>query len=162
MKPTEELAVLTAFKKMCDKRIKELRIDADAEMLNAFEEFDVTERGMFLNGHRVGSQKVQVTTPGFAIFDEREFLDFVTDNGLEEMFQIVPSKEWADYVELGADGMPYLIGSDAVIPGVVWEPARVKCVQILKCNPEDVANALHIQLTDSSLVAGLLGGAVDE
>lgn len=162
MNKSEELAVLTAYKKMCDKRIKELRLDTDAEMLEAFNTSSVTERGLFLNGHRVGSQKVQVTTPTFAIVDEAAFVDFATDNGLEELVQIVPSKNWSDYIELGADNEPYLAGTGAIVPGVVWEPARVKCVQVLKCEPKDVAAALHIQLDGYSVVAGLLGGGADE
>lgn len=158
MNNVEELAVLTALKKMCDKRIKELRTDTDAAMLDAFNSDRTTERGIFLNGQRVGSQKVQTTTPGFTIIDERAFIGFAVDNGLDMLYQLKPSKDWAAYIELGADDEPYFQGTDAVVPGAAWEPARAKCVQVLKCEPEAVAAALHIQLNEGSLVAGLLGG----
>lgn len=155
----KELAYLKALETAVKQRLKELRTDSDADMMRLYNESGVTERAIMADGVRVGMVKVPLSQPRFTIIDEAAFLEFAQDNQLDALIetQVKPADGWQDFAELRADGVVYLVGTGAPLPGVIYEPARPMSPQIRGCKPADVAAALHIQL-DTNSIAGFLGG----
>ena len=142
----------------------EIKADTDAEMMRLYSEHGVTESAIMVDGVRVGMRKIIMTKPAFRIYDEQAFIEFATDNGLDGLTQLIikPADNYAEFLTVGADGLPYLLDSNAVVPGVVFEPARPRCVQVKGCDPETVAAAMHIELQDGRGVFGLLAEGAND
>lgn len=162
MKPTEQLAILTALKKAVDSRIKEVRAVADEEILDAYDDFGVEKIALKLEDQKVGDFIITFTSEGFEITDNDALSEFALDYGLGcYIDQIDDSKYnevisylrefapqyikrkvalydgWEKYIYF-VDGECVYKDSGMVVPGLEHKPRKIKSTMVRGCKPEDV------------------------
>lgn len=167
MRPSEELAVLTALQKLVKKRLDEVRAEADADLRAAFDDDGVTKRALKLGGMRVGDHIVVLTSSQWVVEDRAAFEDFALTYGFAEVVQGIKPEcmsavigilacempeaiaetvkvdpKWEDYVENVA-GTPMFMDSGMAVPGIRFTGQKYKNTQVRGCNPELVAPILH-------------------
>lgn len=167
MRPSEELAVLTALKKAVDDRLKEVRAEADSELLEAYDEDGVTKKALKVGGLKVGDYILNLTKETWEIVDEPAFEDFALTYGFAEEAESIKTAfmhravelmreecpeglessakvdpKWRDYV-YNVDGVPIFMDSGMVVPGVALVPSKPKNTQVRGCKPADVIPRLQ-------------------
>lgn len=158
----EQLAMLTALQKAVKQKLDEVRTEADASMLESYEDDGVVKKALKVGGVKVGDYIVVLTADDWAVTNEAALEDFALCNGLAEtrlsikpecMAAAVKIVEEIDpfllteEVKLAPDWKKYLTNTGGVatfldtnqaVPGVAPAPPRVKCTQVRGCKPEDV------------------------
>lgn len=162
MKPTEQLAVLTALKKAVDDRIKDIREVCNEELLDDYEEDGVLKKALKVGGVKVGDFVVTMSKEGYVITDKEALNEFALDYGfasfyseidpehMDDAISFVSSKH-PDWVKLKIRlsdgwerGITYIDGeccymdSGMIIPGIEYVPPKVKGTMVRGCKPEDV------------------------
>ena len=163
----EKLAVLTAMEKAVKDAIREVRSDANADLLEAYEQMGVEKLALKLNGEKVGDFIVTFNTDTFVITDEDAFLEFAVDYGMATVKQTVPArnmslaitalariippsdldsyletqlvldKDWEKGLTNSAGVVTYL-DSGMPVPGVAVKPRSVKGTMVRDCKPAKV------------------------
>ena len=148
---------------MVKARLDEVRREADADLLNAYDEDGVTKRALKLGGVKVGDHIVVLTSGTWEIEDSEALNDFALDYGfasvkrsikpeylaqvldiltcelpdaIEETVELDP--KWQDYVTNVA-GQAMFMDSGLPVPGVSFVGQQVKHTQVRDCKPETVA-----------------------
>lgn len=185
MNSTEQLAVLTALSKAVKDRMKEVRREADLDLMDAYEGEGYEKKAVKLNGQKVGEHIVTFHKEGYEIADRGAFEEFALDYGmatqrrsispefmesaikvLEQNFEpdvldgaivteTVISSDWDKAMERVGDAVCYM-DSGMVVPGVEYRPKRVKGTMVRGCKPEEVIPALRE--LPGGMEALLLGG----
>ena len=162
LKVNEQLAVLTAIQKAVKAKLDEVRAEADADMLVAFEDDGVTKKALKLGGVKVGDYIVVLASDDFIITDADAFNDFALTYGfanqkmsikpecmeqaikiIEEMDpfllteEVKPDSNWKKLLNNSAGTATYL-DSGVPVSGVMVTGGGVKCTQVRGCKPEDV------------------------
>lgn len=155
--------MLTALQKMVKERLDEVRAEADAELLAAYEDDGVTKKALRLGGVKVGDFVVVMNSGSWAVEDEEAFEDFALSYGFaEEERGVLPewraralevlerelpeaisrtvkvSPKWQGLVR-NVGGVPVYLDSGLEVPGLRFTGQTVKCTQARGCRPEDVA-----------------------
>lgn len=158
----EQLAMLTALQKAVKQKLDEVRTEADASMLESYEDDGVVKKALKVGGVKVGDYIVVLTADDWAVTDEAALEDFALCNGLAEtrlsikpecmaaavkiVEEIDPfllteevrlSSDWKKYLT-NTGGIATFLDTNQAVPGVVPVPPRVKCTQVRGCKPEDV------------------------
>lgn len=186
MNTTEQLAVLTAMEKAVKDRIKEVRKEADASLLDAYDSAGFEKMAVKLNGQKVGEHIITFHSDGFTITDREAFTEFALDYGLmTQKRTIAPdfmesainalqdafdpevldgaiitecelSPDWEKALERAGDAVVFM-DSGLIVPGVEYRPKQVKGTMVRGCKPAEVLPIL------AALPEGveqlLLGGA---
>ena len=171
MNVNEQLAVLTAIKKMVDERIKEVRADVDAEFYQQNEAYGVEKVGLKVAGEKVGEIILTYHKDGFSVTDQDAFEDFALTYGLATVKSIIRPEmvgaaikviegaidpdHWRDFIKeevvlagdweeklTRAGDRVFLADSGLEVPGVAYRPKSVKGTQVRGCKPEQVAPIL--------------------
>lgn len=156
-----EIAQLKALSDAIAARLKELKTDDDAETRELYVMHGVTERAIMIDGQRVGMRKICLTKPAPVVIDAAAFIDCAVTNGLYDLLQPANGLENVLTYNPAEDSFTYA-DTPLVVPGVMLEPSRVKCIQIRGCKLQDVADAMHINLAESPVYALLNGGESHE
>ena len=165
MELNEQLAVITALDKAVAAKKKEVRAEADAEMMAHYEDMGVEKMALRLGGEKVGELGVVMASESYTITDAEAFEEFALCNGLAEVEQriapdmmpsvikalgdyfdsevldeiieerVVPVDGWQKRLHM-VGGIPCL-GSEPV-PGVEYVKPRVKNTVVRGCKPEAV------------------------
>lgn len=185
MNNTEKLAVLTALEKAVKDRMKDVRSEADADLMDAYDENGYEKKAVKLNGQKVGEHIVTFRKEGYEITDRAAFEEFALDYGLAEqrryiapdfmesaikaleaafepevldgaiVTEIVLSGDWELAMERVGDAVCYM-DSNMVVPGVAYRPKEVKGTMLRGCRPEDVVPI--ISALPGGVESLLLGG----
>ena len=172
MNNTERLAVLVAMDKAVKEAMRDVRRDADDDLLEAFEEDGYEKKAVKLNGQKVGEHIVTFKSEGYEITDRAAFEEFALDYGmatqrryispefmesaiaaLENEFdaetldgvivtETVISPDWEKAMERVGDAVCYM-DSNLIVPGVEFRPKTVKGTMVRGCKPEDVIPAMR-------------------
>lgn len=81
LKVNEQLAVLTALQKAVKTKLDEVRAEADADMLDAFDEDGVTKKALKLGGVKASDYIVVLASDDFMITDADAFNGFALTYG---------------------------------------------------------------------------------
>ena len=164
MRPSvnEQLAVLTALQKLVKQRLDAVRAEADAALVGDYDADGVTKKALKLGSAKVGEYLVVLSPASWAVSDPELFEDFALAYGFasarksikpERMHQALAILEREDEslleVEVAVDpgwrklitntaGVPTLLDSGEVVPGIELVPESIKCTQVRGCKPEDV------------------------
>lgn len=158
----ERLAILTALQKAVKEQLDETRAEADASMLESYEEDGVVKKALKVGGVKVGDYLVVLTADDWAVTDETALQEFAMDYGFGKpelsikpecmaaavkliestdpfMLQetVTLNKDWKKLLT-NTGGTATYLDSGEIVPGVVPLPPRVKCTQVRGCKPEDV------------------------
>ncbi len=172
MKPTEQLAILTAIKKAVDERIKHVRTDVDDHLKDAYDDDGIEKIALKVGGIKVGEILVTYQAEGFAITDREAFNGFALDYGLgtikrtirpdmmetcikalESVFEpevlaeavqddVILSKDWEKSMT-PCGGMVAFMDTGVVVPGMVHRPKAPKGTMVRGCKPDDVLPILR-------------------
>lgn len=168
MNTFEQLAVLTAMEKAVKDRIKEVRSEANENLLEAYESMGVEKLALKVGGGtKVGEFIVTFNAEGFEVTDRAAFEDFALDYGLarvnrsirpdmmesciralEGVFsEEVLAEAVEERVELNPDwekaiyniaGVPCYEDSGMPVPGLAVRPKTVKSTMVRGCKPVEV------------------------
>lgn len=158
----EELAVLTALQKAVKARLDDVRAQADASMLDSYEEDGVVKKALKLGGVKIGDYLVVLTADDWAVTNAAALEDFALTYGFaKQELSIKPecmasavkliestdpfmlqetvtlNRDWKNYIT-NTGGTPTFLDSGEIVPGIEALPPRVKCTQVRGCKPEDV------------------------
>lgn len=182
----EKLAVLTAMEKAVKDAIREVRTEANADLLDAYDEMGVEKLALKLDGQKVGDFIVTFNAEGFEITDQEAFEEFALDYGLattkrtipartmsvaiNALARIVPPSDLDDYLETevvldryweraltNSAGVVTYLDSGMPVPGVAVRPRTVKGTMVRECKPEKVL-PIAAGLKDGGINALLLEG----
>lgn len=158
----ERLAMLTALQKAVKAELDATRAEADASMLQSYEDDGVVKKALKVGGVKVGDYIVVLTSGDWRITDEEAFFDFALSYGiaytesvikpgaqvaavriieearpelLDETVRLNP--KWKDFLT-NTGGVATFLDSGEAVPGVEPVLPRVKCTQVRGCAPEDV------------------------
>ncbi len=154
--------MLTALQKAVKAELDATRAEADASMLESYEDDGVVKKALKVGGVKVGDYIVVLTSDDWAVTDAEALQDFALTYGFaSSKFSIKPecmaaavklieatdpfmlaetvtlNKDWKSYVT-NTGGTPTFLDSGEVVPGLEAMPPRVKCTQVRGCKPEDV------------------------
>lgn len=162
MKITEELAILTAFKKAVDDRIKEVRSVANEELRDAYDDMGYEKMALKIDGQKVGDFIISFTKEGYKITDESALNEFALDYGFANIYKTIKEDRFDEAVSFLASmapefialkikrtddwdkGITYIDGeccyldSGMIIPGIEYVPRKPKNTMVKGCNPKDV------------------------
>lgn len=158
----EQLAILTALQKAVKERLDAVRAEADATMLESYEDDGVVKKALKVGGVKVGDYIVVLTTDDWAVTDAEALQDFALAYGFAATkLEIKPecmdaavklieatdpfmlretvtlNKDWKNFIT-NTGGTPTFLDSGELVPGIEALPPRVKCTQVRGCKPEDV------------------------
>ncbi len=158
----EQLAVLTALQKAVKERLDVVRSEADASMLESYEDDGVVKKALKIGGVKVGDYLVVLTSDDWAVTDAEALEDFALTYGfatsklfikpecMDAAVKLIEAadpfmlcetvslnKDWKSYVA-NTGGTPTFLDSGEIVPGIEPLPPRVKCTQVRGCKPEDV------------------------
>ncbi|MEG0758389.1 MAG: hypothetical protein RR505_08260 [Raoultibacter sp.] len=167
MNNMEKLTVLTALEKAVKDEIKEIRIEANVEIMEANEKSGVEKLGLKLGDTKVGEFIVTYNSDGFAVINKELFEEFALEYGLaskslrinpsmeqsaikflessldpEVEERITVSSDWEKAMERGNDCVLYM-DSGMIVPGVEYRPKTIKGTMIRGCKPSDVLPILR-------------------
>ena len=163
----EELAVLTAMEKAVKDRIKSVRVEANASIMDAYEGMGVEKLALKVGEQKVGEFIVTFAKEGFEITDRKAFEEFALDYGMATTRKrIRPDMEQSAirYLESSLDpevfaetveekvtldpdwekgltnvgGLACYMDSGLSVPGVEVKPKAVKGTMVRECKPEKV------------------------
>lgn len=162
MRPTEQLAILTALKKAIDQRIKDVRQVADEELLDAYDDIGVEKLALKVDKQKVGNLIITFSKEGYVIEDQDKLEEFALDYGLADIYTTIDPDKYDEAVSLIASMAPELLtrktvlcddwdkavyfadgecvfqDSGMIIPGIKYQPSKIKNTMVRGCNPEDV------------------------
>jgi hypothetical protein len=158
----EQLAMLTALQKAVKAKLDEIRAEADATMLESYEDDGVVKKALKVGGVKVGDYIVVLTADDWAVTDAEALEDFALTYGfatsklaikpecMDAAVKLIEAtdpfmlcetvslnKDWKNYITNTA-GTPTFLDSGEMVPGIEQMPPRVKCTQVRGCKPEDV------------------------
>lgn len=154
--------MLTALQKAVKAELDATRAEADASMLESYEDDGVVKKALKVGGVKVGDYIVVLTSGDWQVTDADALEDFALTYGFARTeLSIKPecmaaavklieatdpfmlaetvtlSKDWKNYIT-NTGGTPTFLDSGEVVPGLEAMPPRVKCTQVRGCKPEDV------------------------
>lgn len=162
MKPTEQLAILTALKKAVDQRLKEVREVANEELLDAYDDLGAEKIALKVDGQKVGDFTITFTSEGYKVTDQDALNDFALDYGLAYFTPVIDPEQLEEAIMYLNEHRPefvkteiklyqdwdkavyYVDGecvyqdSGMVIPGIEYKPREIKTTMVRGCKPEDV------------------------
>ncbi len=163
----ERLAMLTALQKAVKVELDATRAEADASMLESYENDGVVKKALKVGGVKVGDYIVVLTSGDWAVTDADALEDFALTYGFAKTeLSIKPEcmaaavklieatdpfmlaetvtldKDWKGYVA-NTGGAATFLDSGEIVPGIEPLPPRVKCTQVRGCKPEDVVPLLR-------------------
>lgn len=163
----EQLAMLTALQKAVKEKLDEVRAEADASMLESYEDDGVVKKALKVGGMKVGDYIVVLTADDWAVTDEEALEDFALTYGfatsklaikpecMDAAVKLIEStdpfmlnetvtlsKDWKKLLT-NTGGTATYLDSGEIVPGVAPLPPRVKCTQVRGCKPEDVVPQLQ-------------------
>lgn len=163
----EELAVLTAMEKAVKDRIRDVRSEANASIMDAYEGMGVEKLALKVGEQKVGEFIVTFAKEGFEVTDPAAFEEFALDYGLasqrrairpDMVATAIKALEGAYDAELVAEvvetvtvydpeweramtnvgGIACYMDSGQPVPGVEVRPKRVKGTMVRDCKPAAV------------------------
>lgn len=146
----QELAIARAAEKVLSQRVKDLRREADALLMEANEALGSKDAELSVYGVKVGKLSVAKSSPGVYVEDEREYqahLAWLFSDGDErvKVFYEAPELE-ATTVAREIDGGRYAVFDAATgeeVPGLAYRPGGARVYTTISgCSPEKVAEAL--------------------
>lgn len=185
----EELAVLTAMEKAVKDRIKDVRSEANASIMDAYADMGVEKLALKVGDQKVGEFIVTFAKEGFEVTDRAAFEEFAVDYGmatqrrtirpsmmesairalesiyatevLEEVVQteVVLNPNW-DRALVNVGGVACYMDSRLPVPGVVVKPKSVKGTMVRECKPEAVFPV--VATLPGGFNGYLLGGEIDD
>lgn len=182
-----KLAALTAMEKAVKEQIKQVRSDANAELMDAYDDLGVEKLALKLGGQKVGEFVVTFNAEGFEVTDQEAFGEFALDYGMAEVRRTIRPEMMesairalegvfepdvlAEAVETtvvlhpdwekgmtNVGGVVQYMDSGMNVPGVKVRPKTVKSTMVRGCKPAEVLPLVATELP-SGANGLLLGGA---